>query len=109
MKFSGKVGFLTDEVECCPGVWRPEIIERSYIGDVIRNTRRLQISADKVNPDLTVSNQISVLSDLYAQQNWNTIAYVVWNGVKWKITDVDISTYPRIVLTLGGVYNEDTR
>lgn len=106
MKFFGTVGFIGDEFETSPGVFKPEIVERKYVGDVIRNTRRLQ-NSDKQNPDFSISNQISILSDLYAQQNWHTIRYVIWNGVKWKVDSVDVS-YPRLTLDLGGLYDENT-
>lgn len=106
MKFSGTVGFLKDEEEVSPGVWKSVIEERPYIGDVLRNRRSYQVSSDKQNPDLSVSNQISILSDLYAQQNWNSIRYVIWNGVKWQVSSIDVS-YPRLTLDLGGVYNEN--
>lgn len=106
MKFSGRVGFLKDEEEVSPGVWKPVIEEYQYVGDVLRNRRYYQESSNKQNVDLNTSNQISILSDLYAQQNWSSIRYVVWNGVKWQVTSVDVN-YPRLTLDLGGVYNEN--
>lgn len=107
MKFYGIIGFLEEEAEVCPGVWKPVIVEKPYIGEVLRNTRRLQIS-DKQNGDLTTTNQISILSDLYARKNWQTILYVIWNGVKWIVSEVEV-LYPRLKLSLGGVYNENER
>lgn len=107
MKFSGRVGFLKDEEEVSSGVWRPVIEERQYVGDVLRNRRYYQESSNKQNADLDTSNQISILSDLYAQQNWSSIRYVIWNEVKWKVTSVDVN-YPRLTLDLGGIYNENT-
>ena len=104
MKFSGKVGFWGDEKEISPGIWRPEIIERKYVGEVLRYSRRLQDSGSKQNPDLTISNQISILSDLYARQNWHAIRYIEWNGVKWEVTSIEMN-YPRLILEIGGVYN----
>lgn len=106
MKFSGRVGFTEKQEEVSPGVWKPVIVERPYVGDVLRNRRYFQTASDKQNADLDVSNQISILSDLYAQQNWSSILYVIWNGIKWKVTSVDVS-YPRLTLDLGGVYNEN--
>ncbi len=107
MKFSGKIGFLVGESEECQGIWKPEIIERSYTGDILRNKRQYQIG-DKQNADLNVSNQISILSDPYMQQNWASIRYVIWNGVKWQVSSVDIN-YPRLTLELGGVCNENEK
>lgn len=103
MKFSGKIGFLEKEREVNPGVWRPEIVERSYVGEIIRPYRKYS-QTDKQNTDLTLNNQISILSDLYARQNYQSIAYVEWNGVKWIVTGIEM-TYPRLVLDLGGTYN----
>lgn len=103
MKFSGIVGFWEGDVEVRPGVWQSNIIERSYTGDILRFTHRFQ-NANKQNEDFTVNNQISILGDLYALQNWASIKYVVWGGSKWKVTSIDVS-FPRLTLELGGLYN----
>lgn len=108
MKFSGKVGFLVNEKETeQPGVWKSEIIERGYFGDVNLGYGRLQPSEHQ-NDNFSTNSRVSILSDLYARQNWTSIRYVIWKGAKLKVTAVEIS-YPRIVLEVGGVYNgEDT-
>lgn len=107
MRFSGIIGFQDGEKEISPGIWKQKIVEKPYLGYVLRNNRRY-VYTDKQNPDLITTNQISILSDLYARQNWQSILYVVWNGVKWKVSNVDIS-YPRLTLDLGGVYGENER
>jgi len=104
MKFVGKVGFWASEVEVSPGVYRSKIIEKDYTGNVYKNTRMFQGGEDRQNDNLVPSNQVSIISDLYARDNWNSIRYVVWNGVKWKVTNVDVG-FPRLTLTIGGVYN----
>ena len=101
-KFYGKVGYA-NTVETKPGVYEEQIVERSYYGDLIRNTRRLQ-SADQVNDDINISNEISIVADPYATNNFHTMRYAVFMGTKWKISNVEVS-YPRLILTLGGVYN----
>ena len=78
-------------------------MENEYIGDVIRNTRRLK-EASKINDDITISNQISIIADPYATNNFHTMRYIVYMGSKWKITEVEVQ-YPRLILTLGGLYN----
>lgn len=105
MKFSGKIGFWVEDIEIKPGVFKPNIIEKSYFGDILRNNRRFQTAQNQQNENLVVNNQISIISDLYIQQNWSSIKYVLWNGVRWKVSSIDIGSYPRIVLELGGVYN----
>lgn len=106
MKFYGVVGFWEGEEEVDEDVWKPKIVERIYTGDVSRNYRKAQPTQNQ-NDDLTVNAQISILSDLYAQQNWHSIRYVFWNGTPWKVTNVEVN-YPRLVLDLGGVYNGST-
>lgn len=101
-KFYGKIGYAST-VETKPGVYEEQIVERSYYGDLIRNTRRLQ-SSDKVNDDINISNEISIVADPYATNNFHTMRYAVFMGTKWKISNVEVS-YPRLILTLGGVYN----
>lgn len=101
-KFYGKIGYA-NTVETKPGVCEEQIVERSYYGDLIRNTRRLQ-SADQVNDNINISNEISIVADPYATNNFHTMRYAVFMGTKWKISNVEVS-YPRLILTLGGVYN----
>lgn len=105
MKFSGKIGFWRGDKETTPGIWVPDIVELPYTGDILKNTRRLVLSG-KQNADLTTTNQISILSDMFLMENWSTIRYVLWNGVRWEVTNVDIG-YPRVILDLGGVYNAE--
>lgn len=104
-KWFGKIGY-GETVETKPGVWTEQITEeREYYGDLIRNSRRLQSVADKVNDDINISNQLSIVSDPYANENFHAMRYAEFMGSKWKITDVEVQ-YPRLTLTLGGVYNE---
>lgn len=101
-KFYGTIGYAKT-VETMPGVWTEQIAERNYYGDVIRNSRRLQ-SSDKVNDDINISNQISIVADPYAINNFHSMRYAEFMGAKWKISDVEVQ-YPRLLLTLGGLYN----
>ena len=103
-KWFGKIGFDQGTVETTPGVWQPSILEKSYYGDVQRNSRRLQTS-DKVNDDLNISNQISIVADPYANENFHKIRYTYFMNTKWKVTDIEVQ-YPRLILTLGGEWNE---
>lgn len=101
-KFFGIIGFETT-CETSPGVWTQKITERNYYGDFIRNTRKLQVS-ENLNDDINISNELSILSDPYAYENFHSIKYVEYMGALWKITSVEVK-YPRLILTVGGVYN----
>lgn len=101
-RFCGIIGYvLTVETE--PGIYEEQVIENEYFGDVIRNSRRLQTTT-KVNDDINISNQISIIADPFANNNFHAMKYVEYMGAKWKITDVEVQ-YPRLILTVGGVYN----
>lgn len=102
-KFYGKIGFM-ETVETSPGVWEEKITERYYYGDVTRNMRRWDNSSYE-NDDLKVNNEISIVSDPYAVQNFHSIRYVEWMRALWKVSSVDVQ-YPRLTLSIGGVYNE---
>ena len=102
-KFYGVIGYGETE-ETTPGVWKPKITERSYYGDLTRNTRRLQ-SADKLNDNICISNEISIVADPFAYKNFHLMLYVEFMGAKWKITNVEVQ-YPRLILTIGDVYND---
>ena len=101
-KFYGKVGYIQTE-EVAPGVWDEKIIERPYYGDVTRNTSRFQ-SSGEVNDNININNIISIVADPYANENFQYMRYVEFKGAKWKITNAEVQ-YPRIILTIGGVYN----
>lgn len=103
MKFVGKVGFIEANIEVAPDVFRDGVVERSYVGDVIRN-RRMNTPSQYQNDSFSVSNSISILSDLYARQNWDSIRYAIWNGKKLSVSNVEID-FPRITLEIGGIYN----
>lgn len=101
-KFCGNVGFIkTVEVEA--GIWDEQVIEQLYYGDVIRNTSKFQ-SSGGVNDDINISNSISIVADPFANENFQHMRYVEFMGAKWKITNAEVQ-YPRIILTVGGVYN----
>lgn len=101
-KWFGKIGYV-QTVETAPGVWTPQATERDYFGDVIRQSYRWQTSKS-TNDDLNVNNQISIVADQFAYDNSRYIKYAEFMGTNWKVTNVE-PQYPRLLLTLGGVYN----
>lgn len=103
-KFCGTVGYAVMK-ETSPGVWEEQIAGRKYFGDLVRNTRRLE-SSGNVNDDINIANEISIVADPFAYENFHAMRYVEFMGAKWKITGVDASQRPRLILTIGGLYNE---
>lgn len=103
-KWFGKIGYAMP-TETSPGVWEDVIIERESYGDSVRNMRRLS-GAEKLNDNIRVNEELSIIADPYAVSNFHNIRYVTYMGAKWKVDSVDASQYPRLVLTMGDVYNE---
>jgi hypothetical protein len=106
-RFYGVVGYAeTLETPVNSGVWVDNIVENPYFGDVIRNTRKLE-SGDTLNEDITVGNSISIVADEYAIKHFFKIKYVQWEGALWTVTNVEVKR-PRLILSLGSVYNGPT-
>ena len=102
-KFYGPIGYA-ETVETTPGIHEEQIVEHYYSGDWVRNTRKLQTSPDSVNDDVNVANELSIVSDPYSTNNFLKMRYVVYMGAKWKVSSVEVK-YPRLILTIGGIYN----
>jgi hypothetical protein len=110
-KFYGEIGYaeaieILDESDEGTGVWIDVITERNYFGDVLKNTRRLE-AGEGLNDNLTINNTISIVTDPFASQHFHAMRYVKWMGSLWTITNVEVQR-PRLILTIGGVYNGPT-
>lgn len=106
-RFHGEVGYgEPTETPAGSGVWVDQITEFPYFGDVIRNTRKLE-SGEGLNNDISVGNSISIVADEYAIDHFFKIKYVRWAGVLWTVTSVEVQS-PRLILSLGSVYNGPT-
>lgn len=101
-KYYGEIGFA-ESVESAPGVHVEKIVERNYYGELVRNSRRLQ-SANQLNDNINISNEISIVADPYADKNFHMMRYIEFMGTKWKISNVEVQP-PRLILTVGGVWN----
>lgn len=101
-KWFGNVGFVKTEMTD-PGVWEEVTTVKSYFGDIMGNRWKRQNSGG-INDDINISNIISIVADSFANDNCSNIVYAEFLGIKWKVTDVE-PQYPRLLLTLGGVYN----
>lgn len=101
-KFYGPVGFVM-QVETERGVWEDKVFARNYAGDILQNHRRVD-STETLSNNTSLNNRISIVADDFALQNIPYIRYVYWNKSPFVVTMADYQ-YPRIILTLGGLYN----
>ena len=103
-KYRGKIGFATTvEEPADSGIWVEKIKTLDYSGDVLNNTRRIEL-ADNVNADINISNRISIVADAYAKTNFHSMRYAEYLGTKWRVSSVEVA-FPRLILNLGGEYN----
>lgn len=101
-KFCGILGFCKTE-ETKPGVWEDKKIEVHAHGDFIKNTVKLENSGG-VNDNVNLNMSISIIASPYTMQNFQFIKYVKFNGTAWRVATIEMQ-YPRLILTLGGLYN----
>lgn len=104
-KFYGKIGFAKQE-EIRPGYFKEVSTEKSYCGDIIRENRRY-LSGDKVNDDVKIDNQISIVADSYANENFGYMKWIEFGGIKWKISTIQVQR-PRLIISMGEVWNGNT-
>lgn len=101
-KYFGRVGFVKYE-ESSPGVWRTIVTEKKYRGDVLQNRANINPS-DSVSDELRLSNRISIICDSFAIENFQWIKYIEYLGTMWIVSLAEVQR-PRVILTMGGVYN----
>lgn len=107
MRFHDVIGYGESvESPAGSGTWKDQITEVLYTGDVKQNSRRLE-DGESLNSDISVQNLISIVADQFANEHFFAIRYIRWAGTLWTVTKVDVQR-PRLVLTLGSVYNGPT-
>lgn len=104
-KFYGKIGYALT-VEEAPGVWVDRIEERPYTGDVLKKTSKWG-AGESLNQNLNITDTISIVGDSFTLENMHMMRYVVWRGANWQINSIDIKR-PRLLLSIGGLYNGAT-
>lgn len=104
-KFFGKVGYVISETTA-PGVTSEKSVIREYYGEEVKWGSRWK-SGDKINDDVTITNQLSIVADPFAFENFLYLRWVEWMGTLWKVESTQIER-PRLILSLGGVYNADS-
>lgn len=101
-RFYGVVGYVVEE-EGAVDVILQKPVERYYKGDFIKNRRKLEAGVSTAD-NVSLANQVSIIADPYALVHIFAIRYIKWMGSAWKVNEVEVS-YPRLILTIGGVYN----
>ena len=103
-KYYGMIGY-EETAELRPGVYLPRVIQRPYVGDLVRTISQSHQSGESENDDLQFSNEISIVADAYAYENFGRIKFAEFMGQKWRVTRVEVR-HPRLILSFGGLYND---
>lgn len=101
-KYAGMIGFAKN-VEVESGDYEDVVTERRYRGDILRNNQKFAVGGT-TSGELRITNQFSILADNYAFDHISEIRYLEWRGNRWIVDYIDIE-YPRLVMTIGGLYN----
>lgn len=101
-RYAGRVGYAVTE-ETAPGVFEETYRVRRVRGDIRRYATNYNMN-DVVNGTVKASHQIAIMADPYAFEHFMDIRWIEWGGRKFEVTYVEVAR-PRLILTIGGVYN----
>ena len=102
MKFYGNIGFAVVE-DLGEGIWKEKITDKKYAGDILQ-LQRNRDSGEHINDGLRMNCRISVLMDPWFQDHFSQVRYVEYMNSKWIAESLD-PQYPRVNITLGGLYH----
>lgn len=102
-RFYGTVGFVsTEESASSPGVFVEKVVEKRYYGEFLSGGYRRDDN-QAINPNIQLSNRVSLLTDPYAFKNASYIAYVSIVGTKWAVSSIEYQG-KRLICTFKGIY-----
>jgi|CXWK01.1.fsa_nt_gi hypothetical protein len=101
-RYHGIVGY-GNSVKTGVDIFEDEIIEIEYYGDMRKQARRIA-DGESVSDELTLNHTISIVADEYANNHYHAIKFAEVAGTAWTVDSVEVIS-PRLLLTLGKVYN----
>lgn len=105
MMWYGQIAF-SHQTKDETGVVDDHPILKNYYGQVIRNSKRDQLQ--NINPNLSITNQISVIADPFLETSFHDILYVTFMGSKWRVSSVEVQpNNPRLTINISELYKED--
>lgn len=109
MRVSSILGVSLGQVEDPqhPGVFSDAMKEIPVTGLLLREGQYPNRSVEGTVTNVALQNRISIVMDSRIEKHIFNIRWAAFEGVKFAVTSIEVKR-PRIVLTLGGVYNEST-
>lgn len=103
-RWHGVIGFvMTEESPEGSGIWKDAVTEREYSGQQ-DSFKRNWDSSSNLNENISINSVISVIADPFLYKNIGFARYVNIMGIDWRISMIE-NQYPRINITVGGIYN----
>lgn len=106
-KWCGKIGLAIcaeEDPENNPGVWTDIIKEVPAKGEIIKTSYRYQSNTDSTNDDISLNMSLSIISNTYLTNNFQSIKYITYKNGVWSVTGVSLENR-RLILSIGGIYN----
>lgn len=109
MRVSSLLGVSLGQVEDPqhPGVFSDAMKEIPVTGLLLREGQYPNRPVEGTVTNVALQNRISIVMDSRIEKHIFNIRWATFEGVKFAVTSIEVKR-PRIVLTLGGVYNEST-
>lgn len=101
-RYKGYIGYVKPE-EVSPGIYEERATEVMCGGERLLGSRKW-LPSQTLNDDILINERLSIICSHTLKENRGCIRYAVVDGVKWKVTAIE-SQYPRLILTLGGIYH----
>lgn len=108
MRWHGLIGFENVSEENNSGIYSPTITEKTYSGDQYAY-KAIYRSGSNPNGSITTNTTISIYVNPWLSKNYDRIVYATIQGVKWSVSEVDLTDCRRLKLTLGGRYVDKVR
>ena len=93
---------LTESIESAPGVWTKRPVELPYKADELTYNKQFAAGEGK-NENVELRNRYSIVMKR-EKQYYTDIKYVKMGQKKWSVTAIEF-LHPKMILTIGGVYN----
>ena len=101
-RYRDLVGYVST-AETSPGVFTPVKEEKIHSGYLINDSRRYESSYSGTD-GIALANRLSIICSDEELNNASYIRYVTIRGKRWQVTSFVVER-PRVILTLGGLYN----
>lgn len=85
------------------GIARDEYVERKFRATVTRLNNNMVSSGDVID-NLKMDMNFQIKMDKWTYENFQWLRYLVYNGAKWKITNVQVQR-PNMIVQVGGIFN----